>query len=812
MPLPEKEVHILKITLVIVALAVLLQACVGTLTPYNNINGINNSLGSTSAQKPHRLEKPENIATGNNTENSQNSTGTDNTTNVTTNDANITNTNQSINITNTTTKSTSTPNIIVHGLLGSYFNSTSGNKVLVRVDPNIQFFWNRTSSPGPGVPDSYFSAVWQGNITPPKTGTYTFNLFLDDGARLYINGTNILPSSAWAIWAQEQNSSPIFLQKGENYTIRVEFFQHDWNSQIDLNWTLPGSSTSVPVPESDLTAANKSTATIPFGATANFTDKPKNPGNVVSTFCGNKITEGGEQCDNGSNNGVACNPAYGSSCTYCTTSCMTITLKGDYCGDRIKQGSEQCDNGAQNGVKCNPPTGRSCNYCTSSCKTSTVVSTPSASTGYQMITYSIDTNSNIENPDRGWYKEISNSASGYQYLYGTGYSMAMIYVRLDNYRSGSLPQSFLDALRKNLSNARSSGVKIVLRFAYNRDGTSPDASYTTVTQQLNQLAPILSEYSDVISVLQTGFIGSWGEWHGSTNNLIKDVSNRHGIMTALMQNTPATMMVDFRAPWMVAQYQNQVLGTTSDVPVSYSQRFDGSTISRMGLHNDCFMTDKTDTGTYSAYDWNKNVDTQRQFASQEGSVTAVGGETCDVYGLSSWNDCSNTITQMETFHWDYLNVEYWTPMINKWKNQGCYNEITNRLGYRIALINSTLPSSASASSNINVAFRMQNSGFGKVYNPRPMYLVLKGSSGTYKVQIYNDARKYLPLGGETVTISKTITLPSNVPAGSYHMYLWLPSYYSVDQNNPLYSIHLANTGVWGSSTGYNDLNADVSIG
>jgi beta-glucosidase len=65
----------------------------------------------------------------------------------------------------------------MRGLKAEYFSNTdlSGEPVLTRQDPQIQFDWN-SAAPAKGVSMKAFSVRWTGTLTPPGPGNYTFSV------------------------------------------------------------------------------------------------------------------------------------------------------------------------------------------------------------------------------------------------------------------------------------------------------------------------------------------------------------------------------------------------------------------------------------------------------------------------------------------------------------------------------------------------------------------------------------------------------------------------------------------------------------
>src|SRR6185295_13966836 len=59
--------------------------------------------------------------------------------------------------------------------------------------------------------------------------------------------------------------------------------------------------------------------------------------------------------------------------------------------------------------------------------------------------------------------------------------------------------------------------------------------------------------------------------------------------------------------------------------------FDGSAAARIGFHNDCFLADATDAGTFADYDGatdGQDITRLRDYQAQETRFTVMGGETC----------------------------------------------------------------------------------------------------------------------------------------------------------------------------------------
>ncbi|MCX7860193.1 MAG: DUF4832 domain-containing protein [Chloroflexus sp.] len=440
--------------------------------------------------------------------------------------------------------------------------------------------------------------------------------------------------------------------------------------------------------------------------------------------------------------------------------------------------------------------------------------------GDQMINYTASAE-NFLNPERGFYiqrapiwrngERIPLESNDLLQARSQGITMVRTYYLLEPYRDQALPQTVLEYLQADFATARSAGMKIVLRFAYNFGIGEPDAPLERVLQHIDQLTPVLRDNADVIAFMEAGFIGAWGEWHNSTNALIGSTGindSTRAITNRLLAALPPTRAIAVRTP----RYKQQLTNDTN--PLTAPEAYRNTLKARLGAHNDCLLASRDDWGTYWPAD-DQTIAQQKNFLHQDNLFVPQGGETCnDDEEAQPYIGCANALNELALIRWSTINSDYHPGVLQRWRDEGCYDEIARRLGYRLRLLDAAIPRQATIGAPFSITVRMINEGFARPYNPRQLELVLRhtASGAVYRLPMTNgDVRLLLPAPNETKSLTLTAPLPSHLAAGSYEVLLNLPDPAPTLNTRPEYSIRLANEGVWEAHTGYNRLLATVTL-
>jgi hypothetical protein len=421
----------------------------------------------------------------------------------------------------------------------------------------------------------------------------------------------------------------------------------------------------------------------------------------------------------------------------------------------------------------------------------------------QVTIFFTESAKSIQNPERGFAGDADLQDSDYSQYYQDQYTLVYVDIRLDEYREADLPFDFLNEMDTWFASMREGGVKAIIRFSYN-DGpypnTEPDASLDRILRHIQQVSPVLKRNSDVIAWVEAGFIGAWGEWHASTNGLDNDLSAKRSVLFALLDAIPDDRMVLLRYPVDIM--------TIFPTPLSVDEAFSGTDQSRVGFHNDCFLSSFDDEHTYGR-DGVFSIDSEMNYLSQLSQYVPVGGESC-AYNPPR-TDCPTALDEITQLHFTELNDGWHPDVLDEWERQGCYNDIQNKLGYRFTLVSTTFNEAVRPGGMLNVDIVLKNSGFASLINPRPVYVILDGPT-RFETLLPVEPRFWA--SGEQSNIQMHLRLPASAPEGTYKLALWLPDAATILRNDPRFAIQFANDGIWDEKTGYNiltevDVDADA---
>ena len=362
------------------------------------------------------------------------------------------------------------------------------------------------------------------------------------------------------------------------------------------------------------------------------------------------------------------------------------------------------------------------------------------------------------------------------------------------YMNGHIADDFIQMVRNNMQVLRENGAKCIMRFAYSdSENEKPwDPTPEVVQMHIADIKPVLHEYSDVIMCLQAGFVGVWGEWYYTENfefepSTPEEHTLRKQVTDAMLEALPADRTIGLRTP----MFKRNMYASSYRDTITLATAYNGSNKSRVSGFNDCFGASADDLGTF-------DNDASREYWKRDTRYTLMGGETC---GVSSYCECDVTLQDCEDYHWTYLNIEYNRQVHNVWKNNGCWDEIERRLGYRLSFAD-VYHSTPAAGEDMTVALQIKNSGFAAPMNGRAVELVLVDGNGRKTVYELDDVDPRYWFAGRTINIEKAISIPADA-SGKCTLYLNLPDPKPTLHDNPRFSIRLANDGIWNDDLGYN---------
>lgn len=433
---------------------------------------------------------------------------------------------------------------------------------------------------------------------------------------------------------------------------------------------------------------------------------------------------------------------------------------------------------------------------------------PESGSGNGMVHYTYtESEKAFANPERGFYSAIdfySETASpitSVKIIANRAVNRTLFYTGyyLTDFMESDISPAYLQLIRTNMQALRDGGVKCVLRFAYKTDmseaGHPWDASPEWVHRHIEQLKPILQEYGDVILCLQAGFIGVWGEW-AYTDHFVPTASTpeehalRKEVTIRLLDALPKNRQVALRTPMFKRMMFLDSYADTLTMETAYNE----TDVARLCGHNDCFGVNGSDAGTFTGKE-------TRTFWKSDTRYVMMGGETC---GVSDFCLCARSLKDMEDYHWTYLNSGYNSNVLNRWKTDGCYEEVERRLGYRLALEEVSHTADVSAGNDFRIVLKIRNTGFAAPVNPRSVEFILQDGNGRKTVYELSDVDMRYWFAGETMIIDRVIQLPPDA-SGECTLYLNLPDPEETLHDNPLFSIRLANDGIWNKEKGYNKI-------
>ncbi|HTA75130.1 MAG TPA: DUF4874 domain-containing protein [Gemmatimonadaceae bacterium] len=362
--------------------------------------------------------------------------------------------------------------------------------------------------------------------------------------------------------------------------------------------------------------------------------------------------------------------------------------------------------------------------------------------------------------------------------------------------TGPLSEQMLADMDARIAAFQGTGARLMVRFAYNWgpiDSTSRDARLAVILHHIDQVAPILLRHRDLIFALEAGYIGTWGEWHNSTNGN-DSASARKAVLDRERRYFGGVFPILVRDAGELVQYTGNLTP-----PADF------------GIHDDFYASSATDAGTWQtcnpAAGYCLSGYTTSQLATYGALVAAKTMFAGEFPGVAypPLQNCDSLSAYSYRYHPQSIGTQAAPP--------ACALGFSNRVGTRIELRRATITGTPVPHGRLLVSVTLANAGFGRVLRERPARLVFVSDGKVvheYAIPLgAMDLRRLVSASTpEARTFEITVTLPESFPrSGSVTAAILIPDA-APSLRQPAYALPFNSRDqhgkpVFDPATGYN---------
>jgi hypothetical protein len=445
------------------------------------------------------------------------------------------------------------------------------------------------------------------------------------------------------------------------------------------------------------------------------------------------------------------------------------------------------------------------------CGLSLVIQASTAATTERLFQESKE---NFANPERGLYSQrTTGRMSGLEKLREQGVTLVLVEMDLRGFKETELTPGKLEELRESLAAARGAGLKVIFRAAYgftDRDYRADPKDLRLIIGQVKQIGAVLRDNADTLFAVQAGFLGPWGEWHGSNWGDPPSLAARRAVLFALLDAVPAPIPIQVRRPMFIRDTFNM---ESAGFVAPKSGPSGGSKLSRVGWHDDAFLALPDDMGTYAEAGWDR--ERELLWCENHDRSAPFGGETV---GVSASTSIDEVVREMELLHLSYLNNAYHPKTLQHWHEsqihgENAYGYIERHMGYRLVAQKLRYSTEAGAGGRFSFELTLTNAGFAAPVLPRIVSVGLIRGDQIVRQELKKvDPRQWGPWSGN-ISVQGELAVPEHFLDNAriqFAVQLADPSPRLKDDGR--FAVRLANDGVpFLEKEGWNILVEDIAV-